>query len=43
MAVDAALVVDDRPMDPRFVEGIGHLFIVAPLAKLEAGVLERER
>jgi hypothetical protein len=43
MAVDAALIVQNGPVNPGFIEGIGYFFVMTPLAKLESGVLERKR
>jgi len=43
MAVDAALIVHNGPVNPGFIEGIGYFFVMTPLAELESGVLERKR
>jgi len=43
MAVDAASVIEQRPMHRRFIEGIDHHVVVATLADLEADVLESKR
>ena len=43
VAVDAAFVIEHRPMHRRFIEGIDHQVVMATLAELEADVLESER
>jgi hypothetical protein len=42
MAVDAALLVQDRPMHPPLIEGLDDHVVMASLANLEARILERE-
>lgn len=43
MAVETAPGVDDRPVEPRLVEGVGHLIVMTPLAEFESGIPEPER
>jgi hypothetical protein len=43
MAVDAAVLVHNRPMHPLLIEGLDDQVVVASLANLKAAILERKR